>query len=149
MTEGEFRGEMPDTLARPEAGGTTRNAEIVRRMVEAFKAGDLETLRRDLKDDVVWHVPGDGVLSGDHEGPEAVLALMRAAVGETDGTLRVDLLTALGDENYGVLFIRSTGTRKNRHLDQKEVLVFAICDGQVEEVWHRPDPAQADPFFAK
>lgn len=147
MTEHRFHSEEPAAEAAPTAR-MTPNEALVRRMFDAFKRGDLDGLAQGLDEQVVWHVAGNHVLAGDHRGVEGVLGFLRKVVEETEGTIHVDLLTALGDENYATLFIRSTADRRGKHLDQKEVLMFAVCDGRVEEVWHRGDPARMDPFFA-
>lgn len=40
----------------------------------AMATGDLEGVRAVLAEDAVWHQPGANVLSGDHVGPDAILA---------------------------------------------------------------------------
>lgn len=158
MPQDEFRAEMPATAPRPGAVGAppeqassrapSPNEALARRMHAAFHRGDLAALGQELADDVEWHVPGRTILSGDHQGRDAVLAFLRRAVEATAGTLHVDLLAAFGDDNYAAAWLRSTGTREGRRLDMKEAIVFAICDGRVTEAWQRPDPAQFEAFFA-
>ena len=148
MTEEEFRAEMPITEARPGIGRMSANEALVRRVLEAVTRGDLETLSRSLDDQVVWHVPGHHPGAGDHRGREAVLAFHHAVLEATEGSLRLELLAAFGDDDYGVLFVRATAARQGKHLDQKEVLVFAICNDLITEVWHRPDPDRLEAFFA-
>lgn len=150
MPQDEFRSEMPATETRPEARGAvggSPNEALARRIHAAFHAGDLEAIGRELADDVVWHTPGTNALAGEHRGREAVLALMRKAGELTGGTLHVDLLTAMGDADYAMLWVRTTATRGDRHLDMKEALVFAVCDGRVAEAWQRPDQTRFDAFF--
>lgn len=149
MPQDEFRSEMP--AAPPVAGSrpaaAIANEALVRRIHAGFHAGDLEAIGRELADDVLWHTPGANALAGDHRGREAVYALIRKAGELADGTLHVDLLAALADADYGALWVRTTATRGGQRLDMKEALVFAICDGRVEEVWQRPDQARFDAFF--
>ena len=54
--------------------GTAENVELVRRGYEAFNAGDMATLSELFAEDAVWHVAGNGVLSGTKQGRDAVLA---------------------------------------------------------------------------
>src|SRR5437879_12848029 len=56
------------------------DAELVRRGYEAFIAGDMEWLNEHLHENVVWHVPGQNVTSGDYRGREDVLGYFAKAV---------------------------------------------------------------------
>jgi hypothetical protein len=49
------------------------NAELFRRSYAAFQAGDLDTVRSLLADDVTWHNPGGNHLSGDYRGVDAAM----------------------------------------------------------------------------
>ncbi len=151
MPHDQFRSEMPVTEARPETNepsAQSPNEALARRIAAAFHRGDLEAIGRELADDITWHTPGKNALAGDHRGREAVLALMRKAGELSAGTLHVDVLSAFGDQDYGVLWVRTTAKREGKHIDMKEALVFAICDGRVTETWQRPDAEQFDAFFA-
>src|SRR5205085_9298847 len=56
------------------------DAELVRRGYEAFIAGDMEWLNEHLHENVVWHVPGHNLTSGDYRGREAVLGFFPRSV---------------------------------------------------------------------
>jgi uncharacterized protein len=51
------------------------NAELFRRGYAAFQAGDLDTVRSLLADDVIWHNPGSNHLSGEYRGADAAMGL--------------------------------------------------------------------------
>ena len=51
------------------------NEELLRREYEAFAGNDIDALARIFSDDVVYHIGGDGPLSGDHRGRAAVFRL--------------------------------------------------------------------------
>jgi len=51
------------------------NVDVVRRQYAAFTAGDVGALATLLSPDIVHHVPGSAVVSGDHKGRDAVLAM--------------------------------------------------------------------------
>lgn len=44
------------------------NVDLLRRGYDAFGKGDMDTLRDLLAENIVWHVPGSNILSGDYEG---------------------------------------------------------------------------------
>jgi ketosteroid isomerase-like protein len=51
-----------------------------------YAGGDLEPMRALLTDDVVWTIPGDNAIAGEHRGIDAVLdyfARRRAMAGDT------------------------------------------------------------------
>ena len=44
------------------------NAERIRTIYRLSGGGDIDAFADALADDVVWHVPGRGVISGAHRG---------------------------------------------------------------------------------
>jgi uncharacterized protein len=44
-----------------------------RRQGEMYRGGDAEAVRELLAPDVVWHVPGESAIAGDHRGRDAVM----------------------------------------------------------------------------
>ena len=44
--------------------GSADDVEVIRRGYAAFSAGDMATLTELFTEDAVWHVPGDGPISG-------------------------------------------------------------------------------------
>ena len=42
------------------------NAALLRRVLDAFKEGDMETVSGAFAEDAVWHLPGKSQLAGDH-----------------------------------------------------------------------------------
>jgi ketosteroid isomerase-like protein len=48
------------------------NAERIRRAFDAFAPGDMATMTELIAEDTIWHIPGRGPLSGDHQGRETV-----------------------------------------------------------------------------
>lgn len=55
--------------------GTHPNEQVIRTMSDAYSRGDDGTLRRVLADDVVYHLPDRGPMTGDYRGRDAVLQL--------------------------------------------------------------------------
>ncbi len=147
----EFRSEMPATAERTEAAGTVKespNATLVRGLLDAFIRGDLDYIVSKMDDQVVWRFPGKHPLAEDYQGKEGVRRFLTRVNEESQGTIKPTMIAAFGDADYGVMFIHTTGDRKGKHLDIKEVLVFTIRNGLATEVIHRPDPLAVDDFFA-
>lgn len=124
------------------------NAAVLRRLLDAFNEGDMETVRGSFAEDAVWHVPGKSQLAGDHQGPDAIVGFIGSAVGMGQGTFQLELLDLMASEDQGVIWQRATAERDGKTLDQVEALVCRIRDGKVAGVWHRPEQYAFDEFFS-
>lgn len=113
----------------------------------AFARGDLETLRALFLPDMVWHAHRLGALSGDHAGRDAVFAFFGRTMEMTQGTFSVVPEEILASETTGAVVARSRARRGDRELDDRQVHLFRLIDGQVAEVWQYTGPA-ADEFWA-
>jgi ketosteroid isomerase-like protein len=60
-------------------------------------------------------------------------------------TTAVDCATS---GHTAIAWQRITATRDGKTLDEKEAIVFAVRDGRIAEVWHRPDQYAFDEFFS-
>ena len=96
--------------------------------MEAFANKEGFALRDCFHEDAVWHVPGEGVMSG---------------------TYRSTFVDALASEERGAGLYRARGEREGRTIDIDQLLLFTIRDGLVTEVLALPsDPAAFDAFWA-
>ena len=126
------------------------NAALVTRGYQAFSAGDAETLTQPLASDAVHRVPGSNPLSGDHKGIESILGLYGQLAAQSNGTLRVELLHVMvNDDNRAVAVHRTTAERNGKRLDAVEALLFTISDGRVTEISDFfPDIEAQDRFWS-
>ena len=100
-------------------------------------------------EDAVWHLGGSGGLSGDKQGLEAIIAYFGELFARSDGTIRVDLDDLIGGDNHTVGFQRVHAQRNGAAIDQRTVIVFALKDGKVSEVYEFPeDTAKAADFWS-
>ncbi|MBV8528786.1 MAG: nuclear transport factor 2 family protein [Candidatus Dormibacteraeota bacterium] len=113
----------------------------------AFGRGDLDTVRTLFRPDMVWHALRLGTLSGDHVGREAVFAFFGQSMALTQGTFSVVPEEILASETTGAVVVRSRGRRGNRELDDRQVHLYRLVDGQVAEVWQYTGPG-ADEFWS-
>jgi len=88
-----------------------------------------------LSPDIVHHVPGSAVVSGDHKGRDAVLAMYGKLVEMSQGTIQVELEDLLSDGGDRVIAVhRATAERQGQKVTSREALLFTIVDGKVAEV---------------
>jgi uncharacterized protein len=130
-------------VAHPDEG-------LVREGFAAFGRGDMDALRKQFfADDVRWHTPGRGLISGDYEGTEQVIQYFARVFELTDGTFSLELHDVLANDEHAVALITVRGERAGKQLTDNEVLTYHIRNGKISEVWvHATDLYAADEFFS-
>jgi hypothetical protein len=126
------------------------NVDLLRKLLDAFSRGDLETVRSLWADDVVYHVPGAGPLAGDHKGKDGVLAYLGKAAELVGGTLRmVEVHDVLANDEHGLALVRFTASRKGKQLTWNQANVYHLRNGKMAEAWALPtDPWALEEFFS-
>jgi len=119
------------------------DAELVRKGYEAFIAGDMEWMNEHLHENVVWHVPGHNVLSGDHKGREAVLAFFAKSVTIALPEFDIHDIVASDDHVVALLNITWRKVGNEETLQDKVTQVFHLSQGQALEVWTMADDQDA------
>ena len=124
------------------------NEALVRRIMEAFARKEGLALRDCFSEDAVWHVPGDGVMSGTYRGRTEIFRFLARLPKLTDGTYRSTLIDVLASDERGAGLYRAQGEREGRSIDIDQLLLFTIRDGLVTEVLALPsDPVAFDDFW--
>ena len=109
--------------------------DLVRKGFEAFIAGDMVWMNEHLHENIVWHVPGHNVLSGDHKGRENVLAFFAKSV--QIALPEIDIHDVVGSEDH-VVAIQTVRWRRNDNAETFEdhaVMVFHVAEEEAIEVW--------------
>lgn len=126
-----------------------QNEELLRKGYAAFAAGDLDTVTELLADDIVWHVPGDTMISGDYEGKQAVLEFLVRTVQETGGTFRQEIHDVLANDEHGAVLVEVTAERGGKTVQARDAHVMHLEDGQLKEFWTHPgDQTAWDEFWS-
>lgn len=124
------------------------DAELVRRGYDAFIAGDMEWMNEHLHENIVWHVPGNNVLSGDYSGRENVLAFFARSV--QIALPEFDFHDIVASEDHVVALLSVTWRRNDNGetFEDRIVQIFHIGAGQALEVWTmNSDPSRFDQFI--
>jgi ketosteroid isomerase-like protein len=133
----------PPWSGRSSRGGTTvgakEDAELVRKGYEAFIAGDMEWMNEHLHENIVWHVPGSNVLSGDYRGREDVLAFFAKSVQVA--LPEFDMHDIVASEDHVVALVTNKWRRNDNgeEFEGHTIQVFHIENGQAIEVWTMDD----------
>ena len=124
---------------------THPNETVVRQVYDAFKKGDVDTLKGLVSPDVTWHEAGNPEVT---QGREAVQERMGMAAGlEND----IDIHTILADDEHVVSLLRARLRKPNGdEVSYPVVEVAHVKDGMVTERWAFMDavPPDVQAFFA-
>jgi uncharacterized protein len=124
------------------------NAELFRRGYAAFGAGDLDTVRSLLADDVVWHNPGNNRLAGDYTGVEATIGLFLKLFEESGGTFKVEPHDVLANDDHAVALVTVSAAKGDASFSSRAAHVVHMRDGKLTESWFLgEDQAAADAFW--
>ena len=111
-------------------------ADVVGQYGAAVAAGDMSALAATLTADAVWHQPGKNRLSGDHIGPEAIVAHLSSFMQISAGTFALQPESVTEAGNLVSMTVRFTAQREGRpDLDQHGVDVFRIEGDKIAEIW--------------
>jgi uncharacterized protein len=97
-------------------------------------------MRAFLAEDILWHVGGKHPLSGDYRGVEAVLDYYAKVREQTGGTLTLEAVDILANDDHGGVFMRVRGEREGKTIDVElaEALTFD-ASGRWVEYWALAD----------
>lgn len=122
--------------------------DTVGRYGAAIAAGDMTALAATLSEDIVWHQPGDNPLSGDHVGPDGVVAHLGRFFELSQGTFRLEADEVVASGDLVVMTVTFSAHREAKKLLQSGVDVFRVVDDRIVEVWLiSEDQAAEDAFW--
>jgi ketosteroid isomerase-like protein len=125
------------------------NVDLLRKGYDAFAKGDMDTLRELFAEGIVWHVPGNNMLSGDYQGRDAVFGFFGKLLQESGGSFRQEVHDVLANDTHGVVLVDAHAERGGKTLDTHAVHVMHVDDGQVTEFWNLvEDTTKADDFWS-
>jgi ketosteroid isomerase-like protein len=111
------------------------NVSFVGASMEAFRLGDLATVRRSWSYDIVWHAPGTHHLAGHHRGADAIFAYLAQLFELSGGTFDPQLLALEGRTRDEVeARFRYTATRWSKRLDDRCTLLIRLAHGNIAEI---------------
>ena len=113
-----------------------KKTEKVSLFYAALAQGDFETVGTLLSDDLIWHQPGKGAVSGIYSGKQNVFAHLGKMAQLSNGTFainQVDYVTENGD--LVVAAVAFAASASGCSIVMKGVDLFRFEDGLIKEVW--------------
>jgi ketosteroid isomerase-like protein len=124
------------------------DAALVRQGYDAFIAGDMEWLNEHLADNIVWHVPGSSVLSGDYRGREETLGFFAKSVQAAIPSFDIHDVVASDDHAIALLTVTFKRNDNGQSFEGRSIQVFHIENGKALESWFmNEDQAALDSFL--
>jgi ketosteroid isomerase-like protein len=126
------------------------NVRLIREFTEGFRQGDVGVFERVCADDMVWHIGGNHMLSGNYRGHEELASAFQRIIDETDGNFDAEPIDVMADDRHLVLIVRVTAQRGDKRLDVIEANAFKIDEnGKLKEAWWLSnDQAQENAFWS-
>ncbi len=110
--------------------------EKVRQFYKVLAQGDFESVSALLADDLVWHQPGKGALSGVYSGKQNVFVHLGKMAQLSNGTFaidQVDYVTENGDLVAAAIGFAVSASGYS--MEMKGVDLFRFENGLIKEVW--------------
>ncbi|WP_369776325.1 nuclear transport factor 2 family protein [Streptomyces sp. R33] len=122
---------------------------VFHRVLAAFSVGDMDALAQEFHSDVVWHIGGRNLLTGDYRGREDTFALLGREFQLTGRTYRAQLHDVLANDDHMVALLQVTASREGKELDLGLALVLHMRDNRISEGWVLPADSRAyDEFWS-
>lgn len=135
--------------AKPTSVDPHPNVVTYLEAIEAFNRDDLDAVRNHVRADVVYRIPGDSIIAGEHQGIDGFARILRRMRTESDGTLALTPLAVLADDENLIARARVTAQRGTKTLDTEHVYGFRFIDGKLADGQvFVSDPVQVDSFWS-
>jgi uncharacterized protein len=114
---------------------------------EAFARGDIPAVLQVLADDVFWHVPGRGPLSGDYRGHADVLGFFNHFMRLSGGTFRIHIEDMLANDRRVLVLVTESAQRGDRKWSSPQVHAWTMENGKATVFWQFQGDQQTEDEF--
>ncbi|HVE91003.1 MAG TPA: nuclear transport factor 2 family protein [Actinomycetota bacterium] len=118
------------------------NEVLVRGAYEAMTRGDGAALAELIGPETRWVIRGEGPLAGTYIGRDEIFGFWKQVAAKTGGGLRLELDDVLANDERAVALVTARGSRKDRRLEERQVVVYEIAAGRFTSatfIYERPE----------
>jgi ketosteroid isomerase-like protein len=123
------------------------NQQLIERAYAAFATGDIPTVLAAMADDIRWHVPGRGPISGDFRGHEQVLGFFRRFMELSGGTFRIVVDDVLAKGDRVIVLVTESAQRLGRRWSSPQVHAWTVKNGKATVFWQFQGDQQTEDEF--
>ena len=116
---------------------------------EALLKGDFKSVFETMSDNIVWHMGGEGPLSGIVKGKEALGERLGEFTKRSNGTFRVITNWAASNDCFVVASVVSLAEKEGQKLNDPGIDLFRIENGKIQEVWTFAEQQEEEDKFWK
>src|SRR5262245_46067998 len=125
----------------------TSNQQLIERAYDAFACGDLATVFNVLDEDIHWHVPGRGPLSGDYHGHQEVLGFFKLFMELSGGTFRIRIDDVLSKGDRVIVLVTESAQRAGREWTSPQLHAWTVKNGKATAFWQFQGDQQTEDEF--
>jgi len=123
------------------------NRQLIERAYAAFATGDIPTVVAAMADDILWHVPGRGPISGDYHGHQQVLGFFRRFMELSGGTFRMVVDDVLAKDDRVIVLVTESAQRLGRNWSSPQVHAWTVKNGKATVFWQFQGDQQTEDEF--
>lgn len=124
--------------ATGDPGNVELVAELHRRQGEMYVGGSIDPVLELLTEDIVWHVPGQSPIAGDHRGGAAVADYFERRRELAQATMRMHPGPLVADGDAVVQLVDGSAELGGERVRWRTAGVYRIRARRVAEVWLVP-----------
>lgn len=126
-----------------------KEKQIVAKYFEYLTIGQFEALGELFADDVVWHQPGNGTLSGTYRGKTSLFGLFGEFMKRSEGTFKIDrVFDIMVNGNVVAATLSFSAQIGSQNISMSGVDIMRIENGKINEVHlFSQDQASEDNFW--
>jgi len=110
--------------------------EIVHQFYASLAKGDFEKVGSLLADDLVWHQPGKGSVSGSYKGKEAVFSHLGRMAQLSGGTFAIDQIDYITENDPLIAAaVAFEVFAFDKSMRMRGIDVYRVEDYKIQEVW--------------
>lgn len=127
----------------------SKNVELVQGYLKALAQGDFKTVSDLLSEDLVWHQPGNGAISGTFKGKDAVFQHLGNFAKLSGGTFTIDEVDYVtGNNDLVAVVVHFKASSEKSFISMKGVDLFRVEAEKIREIWlFSEDIAAEDKFW--
>lgn len=121
--------------------------ELLGSVYDAAARGAVGSVLDRFDEDVVWHVGGRNLLSGDYHGRYGVSTFFAELSQLSGGSFELEVREVLASDEHVAVLVRERARRDGRAYETDSLHLWRLRDGQFAEWWRYPVDTYADDEF--